>query len=258
MTNRIEVRIIAIPASVEDAVAALGGIESLLTAKDWERAAIVAAFVQPGAGQGTSFRSERSLESAGEFARRGIAGLTSAATVLRYVSAWMDANEGERPEPGTEVELPLTPFPATERRFVEKTPEALVTAITKAAPAERKAIFQAITQERALNQEMEAVQSRHWKEALESGRKLHRDADPDTADFGRSAYVHVQFQHARDRLTKALEAVREVNLDDTMRDDLTRISGQTRMLLDWIDSYIASGDRSFDAELDALLAEGGE
>ena len=85
------------PATVSPAVTVptldeLTGLSRLLTATDWEKAAIVAAFVESDAGHGKRPILDVS-ESAKAFAARKIAGLSSATTVLRYVAAWTEAGQ---------------------------------------------------------------------------------------------------------------------------------------------------------------------
>jgi hypothetical protein len=92
-----------IPASIEDATSALTGVERLLTAKEWERCAIVAAFVtlDNKPGPKSSVTSDRSPE---RFAALGIAGLKSKNTVQRYVERW-EATGRAKPRPGEVIDL---------------------------------------------------------------------------------------------------------------------------------------------------------
>lgn len=103
---------VTIPASIDDAVEALTGIGELITARKWERAAIVAAFVRLDLGHGgrETVSSDR-FESASHFAERGIVGLSSHASVIKYVQAWLDANQDRYPRPGATRRLPSVPFP---------------------------------------------------------------------------------------------------------------------------------------------------
>lgn len=101
-----------IPSTIEEAVESLNGIGRLLNATKWERAAIVATYVQPGLGHGgrEETASSRRLESASDFAKRKIVGLLSKDTVARYANAWLA--ERPRPEPGETVDLDgLPPWP---------------------------------------------------------------------------------------------------------------------------------------------------
>jgi len=105
---------VSIPKSVGEAQARLTDVERLLTAKEWERAAIVAAFVRLDRGNGgrKEVRTSTHFVSAREFARRGVIGLKSDRTVSFYVKAWLGANDGNYPEPGSTVTLPTIDFPS--------------------------------------------------------------------------------------------------------------------------------------------------
>ena len=115
---------ITIPRTIGAAERKLNSLGELATATEWERAAIVAAYVKPRAGQGRrqplSIPTEVGV-SAKAFADLGIHGLTSHGTVLLYVNAWLnildeDGNivgQRQRPEPGKSVEIPTEPWPPT-------------------------------------------------------------------------------------------------------------------------------------------------
>ncbi len=106
-----------IPASLESATERLVSIDGLVTAKEWQRAAIVAAFVEPRSGEGRPLQStvkSDSFLSPGQFAALNIAGLRSINTVRRYHDAWMRDGR-QRPVPGEPVPLPDEPFPVVER-----------------------------------------------------------------------------------------------------------------------------------------------
>jgi len=91
---------VKIPRSVEEAETQLGILGALIHSREWERAAIVAAFVEVGS-QGVGKVS--SDLSPAEFAAKGIAGLRSKNTVQRYAEAWL--SERPRPKPGEEIDL---------------------------------------------------------------------------------------------------------------------------------------------------------
>lgn len=84
---------ITIPASLDEAKASLNGIGALLTAKEWERAAIVYAFTRDGTDSDKNPRRSRSTTSLlpREFAALGIMGLGSDTTVRQYRKAWQTA-----------------------------------------------------------------------------------------------------------------------------------------------------------------------
>lgn len=98
----------------------LAGLDRLLTAKEWERAAIVYAFTTNNGRGGDT----RAMPETGhcfpvpiaEFARLGLAGLAKRDTVAMYRQRWQEARDkGLAPsvEPGDEIELPDLPWPPT-------------------------------------------------------------------------------------------------------------------------------------------------
>lgn len=102
---------IKIPRSIDAATKRLVGIDSLLMATEWERAAIVAAFVRLNARPGPKDGSELTHLTPKAFAQLGVTGLRSHNTVTRYVQAWLD-QQGSYPEPGRTVSLPTVVFPS--------------------------------------------------------------------------------------------------------------------------------------------------
>jgi hypothetical protein len=120
-------RKINIPGTIDEAVASLTGIGALLTAKEWERAAIVYAFTRndgPGQPKKNPTEVSDSSEPIEVFAKRGINGLKSHVTVAAYRKAWQEAiNQGEAvaAEPGATVALPDLTWES--RKAIEATPE---------------------------------------------------------------------------------------------------------------------------------------
>lgn len=104
---------IRIPKTVGEATRHLTGIESLLTAQRWERAAIVAAFVRLNDAPGRPSIANGGNMSTVEFAALGIAGLKSTTTVQTYVKRWLEHSDGVYPDPGAEVLLPDTEWEGT-------------------------------------------------------------------------------------------------------------------------------------------------
>jgi hypothetical protein len=102
---------ITIPATIEEATTGLDGIGKLLTAKEWERAAIVYAFTNPAQGQRNVGATAPKL-SIRAFAALGITGLRHHTDVTAYRKAWESAILDGAPEavPGVEIELPSLPW----------------------------------------------------------------------------------------------------------------------------------------------------
>lgn len=104
---------IRIPASIDEAVSSLNGVAALLTAKQWERAAIVYAFTTDEINGGPRTGRNSGQLSLREFATLGITGLRSREQVRAYRDAWqsaIDAGPAEEAVPGQEVELPSLPW----------------------------------------------------------------------------------------------------------------------------------------------------
>lgn len=102
-----------IPESMAGAIKELNGIGALLTAKEWERAAIVYAFTTDQ--QGTNQHQRKSANALGisEFARLGITGLRNHEQVSDYRKAWQSAiDDGQAipVHPGDDVDLPTVPW----------------------------------------------------------------------------------------------------------------------------------------------------
>lgn len=106
---------ITIP-TVEELSDRLGGLDRLLTAKRWERAAIVYAFTVnegPGGSQGRDSDLGFPMP-AKAFARLGFSGLAHHETVARYRNAWqraVDEGHAAPTEPGQEITLPDLDWP---------------------------------------------------------------------------------------------------------------------------------------------------
>lgn len=109
---------IRVPATINEAMLSLEGIGGLLTAKQWERAAIVFAFTEPGNGQGARTDLEPRTESGPklsitQFAALNIIGLRTKGAVSTYRQAWqsaIDDRQAQPVSPGDQIELPSTPW----------------------------------------------------------------------------------------------------------------------------------------------------
>lgn len=61
---------------------------------------------------------------------------------------------------------------------------------------------------------------------------------------------------ARRQIVTTLDQLRDVELDDEDREGLLEVAEQVETAVEWLMSYIRSGERSFDKALDRLLQEG--
>lgn len=91
--------------------AQMKGLGGLLTATQWQRAAIVFAWTEPGAGNGGSASSSRRL-SLRDFARRGYVGLSASNTVTYNRRAWEKGMADGLPDlrPGDDIPTVTLPW----------------------------------------------------------------------------------------------------------------------------------------------------
>jgi hypothetical protein len=132
-----------IPASIEEAKTSLDGLGQLLTAKQWERAAIVWAFTELGTGGPRTARNTVRL-SIREFAELGIGGLRTQDQVSQYRKAWqaaIDDGQAQPVEPGDEIELPTIPWKDV---FGEPTKEVQARVFRSVLENNPKAISEAV------------------------------------------------------------------------------------------------------------------
>lgn len=93
----------------------LAGLDGLLTAKQWERAAIVYAYTEVQVGRRNGRRPTPPRMNLREFARRGYAGLSTNKSVEHYRNAWVaaiSAGHAVPVGPGDTTTLPVMRFPA--------------------------------------------------------------------------------------------------------------------------------------------------
>lgn len=108
---------ITIPATTDELRSSLDGLGKLLTAKQWERAAIVYAWTSDDTPQGprrSVARTSHTRLSFREFSELGIAGLRSKDTVALYHRTWRDNGGDTSIERGSVVaQLPTADWPPT-------------------------------------------------------------------------------------------------------------------------------------------------
>jgi hypothetical protein len=216
---------ITIPSTVEEAATALGGLEALLTAKEWQRAAIVAAFVKIGEGRGKSIGNSSSAISPVRFAKLKINGLQSENTVRMYVQRWLDAHDGVHPEPGAQVLLPETPWPVTRTgtdgydseegavETIKKLTRKHPTAITKAAEESdevAEATADAVEQSSPVRTK---VVKRATKRNAEHKAKIKEKIKPlqETADKIKEEYEQTDTGYADPTLQTLIRLIRGVH-----------------------------------------------
>jgi hypothetical protein len=188
---------IVIPASIEEATEKLNGIEELLTAKGWERAAIVYAFTYDAQGR-RNLDEKSSKLSITDFAALKIHGLRTRDSIRQYREAWQEA-EGDEPVPGQRVRLPDIPFPATRSGTDGyNTPEGAANTINKIAERHGSAPFKsAVTGNRRTSRAaQEAVDEKHRRDFQELVRK-NQSKDSDDLQSAANTLMPSEFDSVR-------------------------------------------------------------
>lgn len=272
---------VRIPRTLSSAERTLNEIGGLVTAKEWERAAVVAAFTiegKPGPGD----RIAGDAISIREFARKGIIGLASQNTIRRYRDAWkatgrvaapgktvdladlpewssvFDASDsGGRPRaPMAEIVERVRRDPEYADRLVEQvtearpeviTPTRIATAITRTPGMAEKVLRTSPAAKQALGQ----AQVTGWeREQHEAGIETPRRGDE-------HGYLITSglISSARAKIREAVREVGPLNLTSAHQEDLLGGLGLLENAISLLRSAIETGDKSFEDELAALLGE---
>lgn len=185
---------VQIPASINEAIDCLSGLDSLLTAKEWERAAIVWAFTtdENKGGRGVTGNVSTSGQvSLSEFARLKIKGLRSREVIIRYRKAWAKAIEdglAADVEPGRSADLPTASW--HDYYIVPNTGWA------RASDDERDAFTEAAAEHGSSAKEAARIAKNH--SALAAAIK----ADPRTAFAAANALGHADIEAKQAALNK--------------------------------------------------------
>jgi hypothetical protein len=205
---------IQIPDARDEMVARLNDLGTLLTARGWERAAIVAAHTHQDGTRNTD--SDRL--SVAEFAALGIHGLTSSASVARHRRNWWEAvaaGNAESVSPGQTVTLPTTDYPIVSRAVDDEVARA---------KAQEEVFVERIGQDPSFFRRVErAYRANHPMSGITHMQELV-GRTPSPLGVGRDIKSYVGY--ARRRLTELLthlETRRDAadpTLDDAVTDEL--------------------------------------
>lgn len=277
---------ITIP-TAEELTSTLAGLDRLLTAKEWERAAIVYAFTSPGAGQGA--RQPRPTKGAkfpvsvAEFARLGFAGLRKEDTVAMYRNRWqaaIDAGAVCSVVPGDEIELPDLEWPPTrtgtdgDRRTesrVQKVTEYLsdpevfederVSSVIARVPVSPQRVRAALSdpevrrevaKDRTIIRELDETRDEVARENLAKAGLRPIPTPPEDAAAEVEAIVIAEMERAQSAVRNASRALRGVALEEDGRTVLSSAANVLATLVDALQRQLTGVD--MDAELSALLS----
>jgi hypothetical protein len=93
------------------------------------------------------------------------------------------------------------------------------------------------------------------KEMEQESAQRQRERAPSLVGMSDFYQATGELSRMRQSGMKSLDAMRRVDLSDDQRDSLKDDHERVKLVSEWIDSYLESGDHSFDKELDALLRE---
>lgn len=93
------------------------------------------------------------------------------------------------------------------------------------------------------------------KEMEESAEQRQRERAPGLVGMSDFYQATGELSRMRQAGMKSLDAMRKLDLSEDQRESLKDDHSRVRLVSEWIDSYLDSGDHSFDKELDALLRE---
>jgi len=105
---------VQIPVTIETAIEELEGLAALLTARGWERAAIIYAFTYDGR-QSLELKNREGRMTVSEFIELGITDLSSDASVALNRKRWIEHGDPDI-KPGDMVTLPKVKWPPIESR----------------------------------------------------------------------------------------------------------------------------------------------
>lgn len=89
----------------------------------------------------------------------------------------------------------------------------------------------------------------------ETSDREFRERSPGLAQASDFTRAKGALYKARREILYALDLLKDVTMDDRQREEVTNLRRQIEGGLEWIESFVKSGNRSFEAELAALLNE---
>jgi len=254
-------RKITLPKTAAQADKLAGNLHAEATEREWSLAALIYAQVLPHGKRKavTSSSGRYDLVSTQEYALRGIRGLTSKQTVVKYRATWkaaIDAGIAQHVSLGDKVELPDadwhdyypgdyrdgTPERHVAKKDVEVTPEKIAAAI-KSDPAAAITARDAIEERDAAT---ELAKAKAQKETV-------CDLGPTEGEHANDLVgMVIKFRKARKILTEILgEAVTLKAKDDQTREIVSGNKESIQAVLDAIEEVVEG--RTFDEELAELL-----
>ena len=198
--------VITLPATVDEAIQSLDGIGRLITAKGWERAALIYCLTT-NEGKGRPAINGRNVPfTQAEFAALGITGLTGRTAVRLYRQRWVEYGDNDIML-GDKVVLPDIDWPTIESRPNKNRVAAMdaddLASHVAARPDADKVVTQVITAKAA-----EKIGRTHTP-----GRKLDTGPAFDDTDMGLWATSDTELTTARSIIDKVADRLSNTGAD---------------------------------------------
>jgi hypothetical protein len=260
---------IKVPKTIEAAEQQLASLDGLITAKQWDRAAIVWAFTYEGTNRWDS-GTELNRYNVTQFAERGIKGLASKTSVIAYRKAWRDAMQmvgAPDVQPGDSLEAPALPFPPVslddprykgidDKDAIKEQAETDGTGASKALDIAKnlKAMAAAIKASPKVAAAAEAAITDAAKGRLDKSHPVVQSVEPDLAEQVWGIVTDVQrLERDADKLARDLHA--DLPRVTNQVSDLVRGATQkTRSVLDFVDALVTEGGLQI-ADIETYLSE---
>jgi hypothetical protein len=256
-----------VPETWADAERALGDIDGLLTAHQWDRAAIVYAFTHEGKAGNPNLTKTRQIGTITEFANRGLKGLSTRDTVRAYRKAWKIAIEkvgAPNLSPGDRYTAPDLPFPpwstidtgtygsVTDSEEIRMQAEADGTGVGKALDVAKnlKAMEAAIIASPKVARAAEQALTRR----LDQTDPKVREVKATTAETVWGVVADLQrLQRATNLLVEHLQQDAD-NLSPDVKEMCLSYVKKSRAALDFVESFITEGSIT-ESSLQEFLAQ---
>lgn len=145
------------------------------------------------------------------------------------------------------------------KRVARERPEELADAIESAPPEARRRAVEAISNAAADDPETRAsiagAGARASRAMQEDAEQRERKRSPDLVNRSEAYNIASDLLSARYKVTRALERLGEIELTDETRFIVTEQAKTLENAISWLLSFLETGDRSWQEQLEKLLAD---
>lgn len=254
-----------IPSTLDEVKEHLNGLGKLVTAKEWERAAIVWAWTREGVNQYKSLVSSYQAMTITDFAKLGIINLTSRNAVRYYRERWQSIVDKYGDEyvvrPGDEIPAVADPW-REERSRDESSGESTSNSAPQPSVEDVVAAIRnnpEVAQQVVADADARAAVARASFEYDGDAEEMANAADPQRAEMGeitRRANLWDAWRKIRYDVDRAMTWT-DRELESLSEEDKTAVASQVRLIQSASNLMLSKLTGEFDTQLAALLDEGG-